>query len=48
MNEELKDTINDISEYCTHSCLEGCCGLGYTVCDKTACPDYELTDEEID
>lgn len=45
-NEHL--STERLTEYCTHSCLDGYCELGYRVCDGTACSDYDRIDKEMD
>ena len=41
--------ITKFSEYCTHS-IDGCtkCELGYDICDRCACDDYDACDKDFD
>lgn len=56
VNEKEKVTENNMKEenamkmadYCTHNIDGSHCELCYTICDGTACADYDCCDKEMD
>ena len=43
-----EEKAREIADYCTHNIDGSYCELCYTICDGTACVDYDCCDTEMD